>query len=74
MRLHLDYNAAVLHISTRYPKDRNQFGAVSGISDLAPSLEGKLIEERETLYAQLKETCGKLVRIILWWPRRVIPI
>ena len=52
-----------LHISARYPKDHNQFGALSGIPDLASSLEGKLIEERETLYAQLKETYGKLVSI-----------
>ena len=50
-----------LFYATRYPKDRNQFGALSGVPDLAPLLESKLIEEREALYTQLKEICGKLV-------------
>ena len=47
----------------RYTESEAAFGVLKGSSGLGPSLEGKLMMDRELLYSQLVDIKDKMVRI-----------
>lgn len=47
----------------RYTESEAAFGVLKGSSELGPSLEGKLMIERELLYSQLVKLKDRMVRI-----------